>query len=176
MSKVARRYARALIDLASDPGQIEQWGAELGKLSAIVSAPEIKVLFEAPDLSHQARVQAIGIIAERLELSYPLRSFAVVVARHGRVTELPAIVQAYGVMVDQRLKRARATLTFARQPSDAEIDQVVEGLATIAHKTIIPTVKVDETLLGGVIAELEGKIYDGSLATIIAEAEHRLAE
>jgi F0F1-type ATP synthase delta subunit len=52
---------------------------------------------------------------------------------------------------------------------------VVEGLAAIAHKKIIPTTKVDASLVGGVVAELEGKIYDGSLATRLADAERRLS-
>ena len=51
---------------------------------------------------------------------------------------------------------------------------MVRGLEAIAHKKIIPTVKVDQALLGGVVAELEGKIYDGSLATRLGEAERRL--
>jgi F-type H+-transporting ATPase subunit delta len=40
---------------------------------------------------------------------------------------------------------------------------------------IIPTVKVDPALLGGVMAELGGRIYDGSLATRLEEAKRRLA-
>jgi F0F1-type ATP synthase delta subunit len=51
----------------------------------------------------------------------------------------------------------------------------VRGLEVMVRKTVIPTVKVDESLLGGVVAELEGKIYDGSLATRLREAERRLA-
>ncbi len=42
-------------------------------------------------------------------------------------------------------------------------------------KKIIATVKVDKALLGGVVAELGGKIYDGSLATRLAHAQQRLA-
>ena len=114
-------------------------------------------------------------IAERLNLSFPVRSFAVVVARHGRIREIGAIAESYRDLLDQAMGRERATLTFAIQPSDAEIARVVGGLETIAHLKIIPTVKVDPALLGGVTAELGGKIYDGSLATRLEEAKRRLA-
>ena len=70
-----------------------------------------------PDLSEENRVEAMGKIAELLGLSFPLRSFAVVIARHGRIGELTAVSEAYLAMVDEALGRARATLTFARQPS-----------------------------------------------------------
>jgi len=52
---------------------------------------------------------------------------------------------------------------------------VIAGLETIAHKKIIPTVNVDAALIGGVVVELEGKTYDGSLANRLAEAARRLA-
>jgi F-type H+-transporting ATPase subunit delta len=176
MSGLAKRYARALAELAIDTAQLEGWGAELDRLAALAEAPEARVLFESPELSHQARIEAIGRIAGRLNLSFPLRSFAVVLARHRRLADLPAIAAAYGELTDVRLGQARATLIFALPPGDEEVARVVEGLAAIAHRTIIPTVKVDGALLGGVVAELEGKTYDGSLATMIAEAERRLAE
>lgn len=117
----------------------------------------------------------MGKMAELLGLSFPLRSFAVVIARHRRIGELTAVSEAYLAMVDEALGRARATLTFARQPSDPEVEGVAQGLGAIEGKKIIATVKVNETLLGGVVAELEGKIYDGSLATMLLEAQQRLS-
>jgi len=174
-SRVARRYARALIELATDPRQLEAWVAELDRLAATAGAPELAERLAAPDLSREIRAEAMGKIAERLGLSFPLRSFAVVVAQHGRIAHLPAMAEAYQALVDEALGRARAVLTFARQPSDAEVDGVADALGKIARKKIIPTVKVDETLLGGVVAELEGRIYDGSLAAQLAQAQQKLS-
>jgi F-type H+-transporting ATPase subunit delta len=174
-SRVAKRYARALIELATDSKQLEAWASELAQLAAAASAPELADRLATPDLSEETRVAAMGKMAELLGLSFPLRSFAVVIARHRRIAELTAVSEAYLAMVDEALGRARATLTFARQPSDPEVEGVAQGLGAIEGKKIIPTVKVDETLLGGVVAELEGKIYDGSLATMLLEAQQRLS-
>jgi len=173
-SRVARRYARALIELA-EPSQVEKWGAELERLASIVGSPELKDRLASPDLSQASRQEAMATIAEKLELSFPLRSFAVVVARHGRINELDSIVDAYRDLVDQMLGRERATLTFAVKPSDDQVARVVSALESIARKKIIPTVKVDGELIGGVVAELGGKTYDGSLAARLAEARLKLA-
>ena len=174
-SKVAKRYARALMGLSSDHAQLEVWGAELERLARIVDAPEVAAQIESPTVTHTERMEALGKIAERLELSFPVRSFAVVVASHGRVREVAAMAESYARMLDDLMGRARATLTFAYQPSDEDLARVVTGLEAIAHKKIIPTVAVDGALVGGVVAELEGKIYDGSLATRLADAERRLS-
>ncbi|HVN63615.1 MAG TPA: ATP synthase F1 subunit delta, partial [Candidatus Binataceae bacterium] len=163
-SRVAKRYARALLELA-EKGQEEKWGAELDRLAAIVESPGLIERISSPELSAASRQQAMQSIAERLELSFPLRSFAVVLARHGRIAEIGAIAEAYRAQVDEMLGRARATLTFAVKPGDSEVVRVTAGLAALAGKKIIAAVKVEPSLLGGVTAELGGKIYDGSLAT-----------
>ena len=174
-SKVAKRYARALLGLASDHDQLEAWGVELERLARIVDAPEIAMHLESPELSQVARLETLSKIAEKLDLSFPLRSFAVVVARHGRAADLTAMAEAYRRMLDDLMGRARATLTFARQPSDEETARISTHLEAIAKKKIIPTIKVDDSLIGGVVVELEGKIYDGSLANRLAEAQRRLS-
>lgn len=173
-SRVAKRYARALLDLA-DKGNEEKWGAELERLAAMVESPELLERLASPELSEQSRLDAMAKIAERLNLSFPLRSFAVVLARHGRIREIGAIAESYRDQLDNAMGRERATLIFAMKPTDAEVARVVSGLETIAKLKIIPTVKIDPTLLGGVTAEMGGKIYDGSLATRLAEAKRRLA-
>jgi F-type H+-transporting ATPase subunit delta len=174
-SKVAKRYARALLGLSTDRGQLEVWGAELERLARVIELPEIDAAFASPEVSFVAKIQALATITEKLGLSFPVRSFTTVVARHGRIPELPAVAEVYSSMLDELMGRARATLMFASQPDSVEIKKIVDMLARLAHKQIIPTIKVDETLLGGVIVELEGKTYDGSLTTRLAEAQHRLA-
>jgi F-type H+-transporting ATPase subunit delta len=172
--RVARRYARALLEVALRD-QAEKWGAELEKLARIVESPELISRLASPELSQESREQAMQKIAERLDLSFPLRSFAVVLARHGRIAAIDAVSQSYQDLLDQQLGRERATLTFAIQPDAATVERVVAGLETIARKKIIPTIKVDPALLGGLMAEMGGKIYDGSLATRLTEAQRRLA-
>jgi F-type H+-transporting ATPase subunit delta len=172
--RVAKRYALALLEVAPRD-QAEKWGAELEKLAKIVEAPELMSKLASPELSQASREQAMQKIAERLDLSFPLRSFAVVLARHRRITAIGAVSQSYQDLLDEQLGRERATLTFAMQPDDGTVQRVVSGLEAIAGKKIIPTIKIDPALLGGLTAELGGKIYDGSLATRLVEAQHRLA-
>lgn len=174
-SKVARRYARAMLGLSSDHHQLETWGGEIEKLAQIVEAPEIIGAFISPEVTPAAKIQALRIISDKLELSYPVRSFALVVARHGRIEDLAPIAESYARMLDDLMGRTRATITFAQQPSNTDLESVLTGLAAVARKRIIPTVKVNPKLIGGVIAELEGRTYDGSLARQLTEAARRLA-
>jgi F-type H+-transporting ATPase subunit delta len=167
-SKVARRYALALLELAADQDQLEAWGAELERLAQAVSSPDLMGRLTSPELPDQLRLEAITLVASRLQLSFPLRSFAVVVARHARLAEIEAMAQAYQDLLDLRLGRARARLTFPAQPTNADLNAVVEGLERLSGKKIIAAVNVDPALIGGVVAELEGRTYDASVATRLA--------
>jgi F-type H+-transporting ATPase subunit delta len=163
-SKVAKRYARAMLGLSSDTAQLETWGAELERLARIVEAPEISVAFASPEVAPSAKIEALAKIGEKLELSYPIRSLATVVARHGRIDNSRAVAEAYRRMLDDLMVRARATLTFPQAPTDETLARILAGLEALAHKKIVPTVNLDAALIGGVVVELEGKTYDGSLA------------
>jgi F-type H+-transporting ATPase subunit delta len=174
-SRVAKRYARALLGLSSDRAQLEAWSAELVRLARVIEMPEIDAAFASPEVSMTTKIRALATITERLGLSFPVRSFTLVVARHGRVPELSAVAEEYGRMLDEQMGRARATLTFATKPSDTDVKRIVDQLERIARKQIIPTIEVNQALLGGVIVELEGKTYDGSLTSQLTEAERRLA-
>ena len=52
---------------------------------------------------------------------------------------------------------------------------VVEGLERLSGKKIIAAVKVDPGLIGGVVAELEGRTYDASLATRLNLLERQMS-
>lgn len=174
-SKVAKRYARALLGLSGEAAQLETWGAEVERLAQMVAAPEMAATFASPEVSPALKLEALKKIAEILALSYPVRSFAAVLARHGRIEDLPAVADNYRRMLDDLMGRTRAVLTFAQAPDDRELAHVLGGLEAIARKKVIPTVNVDAALIGGVVAELEGKTYDGSLASRLTEAARRLA-
>jgi F-type H+-transporting ATPase subunit delta len=163
-SKVARRYAQALLELAADQDQLEKWGAELERLAQLISSPELLPRLTSPELPDQPRLEAVTLIAARMELSFPVRSFAVVVARHGRLADMAAIAQAYRDLLDRHLGRTRARITFAAQPTDEELATVVEALQRLSGKQVIPQVEVDSRLIGGVVAEVEGRTYDASVA------------
>jgi F-type H+-transporting ATPase subunit delta len=175
-ARVAKRYARALLELAAEQNHLEDWGAELQRLAQAVTLPDLAQRLNSPELPEPQRLQAMTKIAELLGLSFPLRSFAAVLARHGRVNDAAEISQAYQVLLDQQLRRARGALTFAAEPTDDEVKRVVAGLEGLVGKKVIPTIKVDRSLLGGVVAEIEGKIYDASLETRLQEAKRRLSE
>ena len=90
----------------NDRSQLEVWGAELERLARVIEMREIDASFASPVVSIVAKIQALASITEKLEVSFPVRSFIAVVAQHGRIPDLPAVAEEYGRMLDELMGRA----------------------------------------------------------------------
>ena len=78
---------------------------------------------------------------------------------------LPAIARAYGELLDQRLERVRATVTSAQPLGEGELSSVRDALAKAVQRTILLEAKTDPALVGGVVAQVGGTVFDGSVRT-----------
>ena len=63
------------------------------------------------------------------------------------------------------LGRVRATITSAAPLTPEDTQAITAALAKQTGRTVLAEERVDATLLGGVVVDIEGKVYDGSLRT-----------
>jgi F-type H+-transporting ATPase subunit delta len=78
-------------------------------------------------------------------------------------------------LLDAQLNQVRATITTAVALSPAQKDEIVATFAQLTGKRVLATLAVDADLLGGVIVEVEGKVYDGSLRTQLDKLHQQMA-
>jgi F-type H+-transporting ATPase subunit delta len=173
----ARSYAKALHDLARERQQAEPVGAELAQAAELVRTDAaLAHFFARPTISGAAKRGAAGEIARRLGVSTLLRDFLGLVAAQGRADVLPEISDAYRVLVDADLNRARARVRVSVPLTDAERSALATRLgAALGGKHVAVEDVVDPTLLGGFVAEIGSLIVDGSLDGQLARLKERLA-
>jgi F-type H+-transporting ATPase subunit delta len=162
---IARRYAKAIIAVAQDENALEQTGEELRLLRALTADPQIAQGLANPLLSVSARRGLARAIAEQLSLRPIMRNFLCLLADQRRLDQLGGIAEQYEKILDARLGRVRATLTSAAPLSLAQADSLIASLAGQTGRTVLAEQRVDPDLLGGVVVNVEGKVYDGSLRT-----------
>jgi len=165
MGSIARRYARALFLLAEEQGVLEQTGIELQQLAEVAAAPEMAALMANPLLSAQARRAVANTLAEQLALTGTMKSFVCLLADKHRLDHLVGIADAYRRMLDEVRMRVRAVIRTAVELEEAEGERIVEVFERVTGKTVLATQEVDGSLLGGVVVEVGGTVYDGSLKT-----------
>jgi F-type H+-transporting ATPase subunit delta len=172
-SSVARRYARALFSLAlEDAAGVEGALLKLAELNqALADSPEGRTLLQpgAPLAAQRALVEKLSP-----DLGPLLARFVGLVAERGRLDGLPQMVQALRALVDAHLGRVRARVIVPLPLAAEDLKKVGQGLAAATRKTIVLQSQVDPSLIGGIVAEVGGVQFDGSLRTQLSRLKNSL--
>ena len=165
MSAVAGRYAKALFALAKEAGALQPTADELGRAAAVAGDPTVEPVLRSPLLSAARRGDLAEMLVRELKLPDLLARFVRLLADQQRLAVLPAIAERFQNLLDRELGRVRITLRSARALDAKQEQDIVATFATLTGKQVIPTVAINPDLLGGVVVEAEGKVYDGSVRT-----------
>lgn len=162
---IARRYAKAIIAVAREHNALEQTGDELRLLRALADDPQVAHGLANPLLSTTARRGLARAIAEQLKLRPVMSDFICLLADHRRLDRLVEIADQYQKIVDQMLGRVRAAITSSAPLGAEQAAAVIAALAHRTGRTVLSEQRVDPQLLGGVVVDIDGTVYDGSLRT-----------
>lgn len=172
---LARRYARAILDLATEAGQVDQLGEELSQFAGMWSeSEELRNVFANPEVGLDARKAVLGELIERAGLSPLSRNSVLYLADRNRLFALPDIVRAYTDLAEHASGTVRAEVTSAAPLSDAYYAQLQKTLEQVTgHKVAIER-KTDPGLIAGVVTRVGDRVFDGSIRTRLAELKESL--
>jgi len=173
----AKPYARALFELARERGQVDAVGRELDTLAGVVRDDAmLREFFARPWVSATAKRGVGTEIATRLAVSKLMHDFIGLVAQQGRAEYLEAIAEEFHALVDESLGRVRASVRTAVALTESERQALSARLArALGGKQVLIEERVDPSLLGGFVAEIDSFIVDGSLDGQLARLGARLA-
>jgi F-type H+-transporting ATPase subunit delta len=164
LSAVSTRYARALVDVVTEPGSNidpQQAMEQLRQVAAMVSASDdLRGALLSPAVS-PSRKRAV--IAKLINVHPKVRNFIYVVIDHRRVHEIPSIVEAFEVLLDEHLGFVRADVSSATPLNDAQKAALEAQLTRMSGKKAKLKFQTDPALVAGVVARLGSKVYDGSV-------------
>lgn len=172
----ARRYAKALLDLAQEQKAQDTIEAELSQIVRAIADPAIEKILLLPTLPLKARKDIIEQIIASAKLHPTLSSFLRVLADNDRLTILKDVHDAYQARLERASGKVRAQIRSAAALTAKEQRSLVDTFSRRTGKTVIPTVTVDPTLLSGIVVEIEGKVYDSSLQAQLRRMGDALAQ
>ena len=174
---LARRYARALMELGRDKGIYDRLGEELFTLKELAEKNEpFKLVLMTPVVGKDARERVIVELAKALGLHEVMLQFLKLLNLKGRLTYLEQIAKTYRDLLDEAEGKVRASVIVAAPPSSAAEARIKAALARLTGKEVIMEVEVDRDLIGGVVARVAGKLLDGSIRTQLRAVEERLKQ
>jgi len=166
-SAAAARYARALVDVVTDPVTGKKPGEALEELRAVdtmVSESEtLKAALMTPAIQGSRKKAALGKLMDELAISKVIRNFLFVIVDHKRILLLPQIRESFEQALDERLGFVQADVSSAVPLNKEQSSALEMELARLGGKGVRVRYAIDENLLGGVIARIGSTVYDGSL-------------
>lgn len=172
---IARRYAKALLDLAVKEGDAAKVQQELQDLGAMVSAsPDLDRLVTAPLIAPSKKTAAFIAILRQGGASDLLCRFFQVVTQAARLALFHEIVAAYGELLDERLGIVEAHVTSAHPLSSPQAARLEEALARRTGRTVRLKARQDPALLGGLKVQVGSTVFDASLDGQLRQLGDRL--
>jgi F-type H+-transporting ATPase subunit delta len=171
---LARRYARALLDVAhehSDPARVREELRELRRL--LEQQRELAEALAHPALAAEKKRGLLqGAFGGRL--APPVLRLLELLVERRRSALLPAIEQAYAELFNARRGVAAAEAVSARALEAPEREALKTALERASGLGIELEERVDPALLGGLLVRLGGRSYDGSVRQRLHALRERL--
>lgn len=166
VSIVARRYARALLELGLEEGQLDSMVREIDAVAeAWETSPDLRNALENPIVSLAAKKAVMSDLAEALQASATARRALLLLVDRRRTRALPYIASALREMADARKGLLRAEVTTAEPLSDGYYARLQKQLEAMTGQRVVVDRRTDPSLIGGVITRIGDRILDGSLRT-----------
>jgi F-type H+-transporting ATPase subunit delta len=91
------------------------------------------------------------------------------------LTNPAGIVGYYRRLLNELKGRIDAKVISAGALDPATVERLRARLRAISRKDVVLQQQTDPSLLGGLLVELEGKVYDGSVRTQLEKMKQRIA-
>ena len=171
---IARNYAEALLALAHKANDPHGWGKMMSDVAqAMGSEVTLRRFLESPKVSHEQKSQ---ILAKALQDRVPrmLVRYLQALVKNRRQMLIPIIVTEYFKLLDEAENRVHADVTLAKEPSDDDRTMLKTRLGSALGKDVVPHVRIDPSILGGVIVKIGDTVMDGSVRRRLTTLRTRL--
>lgn len=174
---LAKRYAKAVIDLAQEADILKEVGQDLERIAGLFAdSHELVNVFADPTIAPGAKEKVLAEVLEKGGVQELTMKFIHIVLLKGRILGVGEIARAYRDLSDQLENRIRARVVAAARLSDREKSRIKDALSKISGKNVTLEVEVDESLLGGVVAYMGSQVYDGSIKNQLTQIKDNLSK
>jgi F-type H+-transporting ATPase subunit delta len=173
---VAKNYAETLFELASRNEALQEYGDAIETVAQLLDEdPRFREFMETPRIADDDRKEVVRK-AFGSALPKHVVNFVLVTIDKRRQRLLRSISGQYHALLDAHLGREHVQVTVARPIDDATRQVITEKLSAILGKKAIPHVRVDPSVIGGLVVRTGDTIYDGSVRRRLEGMRRRLLQ
>lgn len=163
MTDISREYGSALFILAKEQNKIDEYHKSLALIEEMLKEnSEYAELLSSPNISKK---ELIGLIDTSFSgaVEDNVLSFLKILCEEGHMRLFFKCNDEFNKLMCDDRAITSATITSAVELNDDEKKKLIAKLEKLSGRRVNATYKIDKTLLGGFIVEIDGKILDGSL-------------
>lgn len=163
---VARPYARAIFELASEQKNLALWSDVLRLAALIASDKEVKAVVSSPSLEgsqlSELFVQVMSATKDAPEISGEVKNMLALLAENDRLLALPAIAEGYEALKQEAEGAIEVSVTSAHKLTAKQEKEMASSLKKRLGKDVTIKAEIDESLIAGAIIKAGDLVIDGS--------------
>ena len=172
---LARRYADALYELASEHKQLDAIAADLRMLKILArESAEFRAIAFSPRLSRTQLAKAMQEVAKLAKFGMLTTNFLMLTAQNRRLATIEAMADAFLATLAAKRGEFSAEIRTAGPLTPAQEEQLGVQLRALAGGKVHMTVTEDKSLLGGITVKLGSTLIDASVRSKLARLARRL--
>jgi F-type H+-transporting ATPase subunit delta len=159
---VARPYADAALQFAVAAGTTKEWLTQLKMLATIAADEQTQRVIKNPRVTREQLVALFTDVAGKTLIEGG-SNFIRLLAEYDRLIILPEIHEEYQRLLAEKQRHITAQVRSAQPLNEQQTQQLTAALAKRFDCTVSLEMQVDESLLGGALAQIGDLVIDGSL-------------
>jgi F-type H+-transporting ATPase subunit delta len=175
---ISRRYARALLDVATETGRADAVSEQVSTFAKMVAGNrELADILFNPAYSREQRLRVVESLIQASGTVEPvLISTLRLLVDRNRLSFLPDIARLYRDMADAQAGRLRGHVTSAVPLTPDTLQKLSSTLQGLTQRNVVLEARVDPGVLGGVAAQVGSILYDGTLRTQLEQMRRELKQ
>lgn len=163
-SVVTSRYAKAVLNLATEKKLIEKFESDISDLKTMLDESDdlINVLAN-PRIAKDVQSKLVAEIAKKAKFQQLTINFLNVLIENRRLNALMPIIKAVQAEIALRRGERLAVVTVAQDMTPKQRKDLQDSLSKSTGANVMLEVKVDESILGGMIVTLDSQMIDDSV-------------
>ncbi len=175
ISAISRRYAKALVQMGAEQKMVERYGEELSALEGLLKKESaLRMILESPSFPLEKKTAILADLMGSMQVSDGMKNFLGLLLSKDRLRYFSQIEDDYRRFADELSGVVRARIDAAADLDATQQKAIKEGLEKQTGKKVELTVALDPSLIGGIKAEIGGRVFDGSLKTQLKRIEDSL--
>lgn len=174
MSRVAKRYAKALFALASEEKLLDKTEADINLLAQVQKSDEqLAVFLSNPLINEKEKLSALqsGLDGKVQPMTL---NFLALLAEKRRIAHLPDVVSEFQEMMLRHSNKVEGELVSAAKLTTDQVQKIREKVESMTGKSVLLSEKTDSSLLGGFVVRVEDWVVDNSIRYQLTKLREKL--